>query len=220
MTKRRWIVLGGVVLAGVVALGIGHGRDRRTAARDPGPSATVASTAVFATPTPTAVVPASPADPPPTATPAPSASPPAAPARTVKPRATGDPRLAYAAFLLRVNDDRVTVDGLNAALTTAANAQDPDAVRRASVDILDFVDVERDWLQGHPPADCYAAAHDSAGAMLAAYGAAADRAIDWSATGGGIAGLGALGRAVEAGQAAADALTAFGHTLEATRCPG
>ena len=56
--------------------------------------------------------------------------------------------------------------------------------------------------------------------MLAAYGTAADRAIDWSATGGGIAGLGALGRAFEAGQTARDALTAFGHTLEATRCPG
>ena len=136
------------------------------------------------------------------------------------PRATGDSRLAYAAFLLRVNDDRTTVDRLNAALSTAANAQDPDAVRRASVDILDFVDVERDWLGGHPPADCYAAAHASAGAMLDAYGTAADRAIDWSATGGGIAGLGALGRALEAGQTAADALTAFGHTLEATTCPG
>ena len=36
MTKRRWIVLGGVVLAGVVALGIGLGRDRRTADGDPG----------------------------------------------------------------------------------------------------------------------------------------------------------------------------------------
>ena len=145
---------------------------------------------------------------------------PVAPASTAKPRATGDPRLAYAAFLLRVNDDRTRVDGLNAALTTAANAQDPDAVRRASVDILDFVDVERDWLGAHPPADCYAAAHDSAGAMLAAYGTAADRAIDWSDTGGGIAGLGAIGRALEAGQTATDALTAFGHTLEATTCPG
>ena len=147
MTKRRWIVLGGFVLAGVVALGIGFGRDRRTANGDPDPSAAVASTGVSATPTPTALTPASPAAPPPTATPPPSASPPPAPARTAKPRATGDPRLAYAAFLLRVNGDRATVDGLNAALTTAANAQDPDAVRRASVDILDFVDVERDWLR-------------------------------------------------------------------------
>ena len=56
MTKRRWIVLGGVVLAGVVALGIGLGRDRRTADGDPDPSAAVASTGVSATPTPTAVV--------------------------------------------------------------------------------------------------------------------------------------------------------------------
>ena len=50
--------------------------------------------------------------------------------------------------------------------------------------------------------------------------AAGERFIDWSATGGGSAGLGALGRALEAGQAAADALTTFGHSLEATTCPG
>jgi hypothetical protein len=56
--------------------------------------------------------------------------------------------------------------------------------------------------------------------MLEAYGTAADRFVDWSATGGGLAGLGALGRAVEAGQTAGTALSAFGHALEATRCPG
>ena len=32
----------------------------------------------------------------------------------------------------------------------------------AAVAILDFVDVERDWLREHPPAECYAAAHASA----------------------------------------------------------
>ena len=223
MTMRRWIVLGGVVIAGVVALGSGLGRDRRTAGVDPEPSAAadasgiVASTTTASPPT----VASSPGEPPPTATPVPSATPPpTVPARTAKPRATGDPRLAYAEFLLRVNDDRATVDDLNTALTTAGNAQDPDAVRRASVDILDFVDVERDWLQGHPPADCYVAAHAAAGTMLDAYGTAAERFIDWSATGGGIAGLSALSRALEAGQVAADALTTFGHSLEATRCPG
>lgn len=164
--------------------------------------------------------PASVASDPPTAEATRTAGPTPVPATSAAPRATGDSRLAYAAFLLRVNDDRTTVDRLNAALSTAANAQDPDAVRSASVDILDFVDVERDWLGGHPPADCYAAAHASAGAMLDAYGTAADRAIDWSDTGGGIAGLGAIGRAFDAAQTATDALTAFGHTLEATRCPG
>ena len=176
MTKRGWIVLGGVVLAGVVALGIGLGRDRRTAGNDPDPSA-ASRARPLARPRRRArrLHASSPTEPPPTATPTPSASPPPAPARTAKPRATGDPRLAYAEFLLRVNDDRATVDDLNTALTTAGNAQDPDAVRRASVDILDFVDVERDWLQGHPPADCYAAAHAAAGTMLDAYRTAAER---------------------------------------------
>jgi hypothetical protein len=118
-----------------------------------------------------------------------------------------------------VNDDRATVAGLNRSLSTAADAQDPPAVRSAAVEILDFVDIERDWLRAHPPAECYAAAHASATAMLDAYGTAADRFVDWSATGGGLAGLGALGRAVDAARAAGEALAAFGTVLEATRCP-
>ena len=125
---------------------------------------------------------------------------------TSPPRASGAPRLAWAEFLLRLNEDRSTVEGLNAALTTAAQAQDPDAVKAASVDILDFVDVERDWLRDHPPADCYAAAHGAADAMLDAYGTAADRFIDWAATGGGLGGLPALGVALDAADAAREAL--------------
>jgi hypothetical protein len=108
---------------------------------------------------------------------------------------------------------------LNVALSTAANAQDPVAVRTAAVAILDFVDAERSWLREHPPADCYAAAHASAGAMLDAYATAAERFIDWTTTGGGIAGLAALGVAVEAADSARNALTAFGTALEGTRCP-
>jgi hypothetical protein len=137
------------------------------------------------------------------------------------PRATGDPRLAYAEFLLRVNDDRAAVDRLNRALSSAAEAQDPKAVTAAAVDILDFVDSERDWLREHPPAACYAAAHASANAMLDAYGAAADRFIIWADAGGalgGLGGLGALGDALAAADTAADALTAFGKALEATTC--
>jgi hypothetical protein len=111
------------------------------------------------------------------------------------------------------------VTTLNGALSTAAQAQDPTAVRHAAVDILDFVDTERDWLRDHPPADCYAAAHASAGAMLDAYGAAADAFIAWAQTGGGFGGLGALGKAIDAAQAASYALTTFGHALEATTCP-
>ena len=84
--------------------------------------------------------------------------------------------------------------------------------------ILDFVDGERDWLREHPPADCYAAAHAAANAMLEAYGDAADRFIRWAATGGGLSGLAALGDALDAADAAGEALTAFGKALEATTC--
>jgi len=136
----------------------------------------------------------------------------------VSPRATGDPRLAYAEFLLRVNGDRTAVEGLNGALSTAAEAQDPKVVTTAAVDILDFVDSERDWLREHPPAECYALAHASANAMLEAYGAAADRFVAWAVSGGGLAGLAALGEALDAAQEAGDALTTFGRALEATTC--
>ena len=160
---------------------------------------------------------------PPLPTPArtqPPPSPVRTPAVTAAPRATGDPRLAYAEFLLRVNDDRTTVQRLNAALSTAAQAQDPKAVRTAAVAILDFIDGERDWLRQHPPADCYAAAHAAAGAMLDAYGTAADAFIHWADTGGGLAGLAAFGDALDAAQTAGTALDAFGRTLETTTCPG
>ena len=56
--------------------------------------------------------------------------------------------------------------------------------------------------------------------MLDAYGAAADAFIAWAQTGGGFAGLGALGKALDAAQAANDALTSFGHAIDATTCPG
>jgi hypothetical protein len=149
----------------------------------------------------------------PTATPSQAAAAPTAP-----PRTTADPRLAYAEFLLRIEDDRSQVERLNRDLSTAAQAQDPVAVRKASVAILDFADGERDWLRDHPPAECYAPAHASANAMLDAYGLAADRFIRWADTGGGLAGLAALGDAVDAAERAGDALTAFGATLEATSC--
>ena len=146
-------------------------------------------------------------------------TPPAADPATSPPRASGPARVAYATFLLRLNDHRTTVNGLNAALSVAAEAQDTDAVRHAAVDILDFVDAERDWLREHPPAECYAPAHAAANAMLEAYGTAAERFIDWAATGGGLGGLTALGEALGEAQAAADSLASFGQVLEGTTCP-
>lgn len=127
---------------------------------------------------------------------------------------------AYTEFLARVRDDQATVDGLDRDLTTASNAADLDAVRKAAVAILDFVDVERDWLLGHPPAGCYADAHASAMAMLEAYGAAGDRFVDWSTTGGGLNGLPALGRAADAAKTAQAALTTFTSVLGGTSCQG
>jgi hypothetical protein len=209
MSRRWWILLGALAIAAVVlgAAWAGRGTSGPTPSRSPAAAASTPATVPTATasldPTPTASAA--------TATPTPAATPP--------PRASGPPRLAYAAFLRRVNNDRATVETLNGALSTAAQAQDTAAVRHAAVDILDFVDTERDWLRDHPPADCYAAAHASAGAMLGAYGAAADAFIAWAQTGGGFGGLGALGKAVDAAQVASDALTTFGHALEATTCP-
>jgi hypothetical protein len=217
MSRRWWILLGALAIA-VVVLGAawaGRGTTGPTPSRSP--AAAASSPTADSSPIPIATPSL---DPPSSLGPSASAATTTpAPVATPRPRASGPPRLAYAAFLRRVNDDRATVTTLNGALSTAAQAQDPTAVRHAAVDILDFVDTERDWLRDHPPADCYAAAHASAGAMLDAYGAAADAFIAWAQTGGGFAGLGALGKAIDAAQTASDALTTFGHALEATTCP-
>ena len=87
-------------------------RDRRTAGGDPAAPSRGRGRPSRSPPTTRRLrVASADREPPPTATPIPpSASPPPAPATTAEPRATGDPRLAYAAFLLRVNDDRATVD--------------------------------------------------------------------------------------------------------------
>jgi hypothetical protein len=157
-----------------------------------------------------------------TPTPAPTPTASAGPSRVrplnVPPLGSGASSRAYAVFLARVSDDRATVDGLDRDLSSASATADPPAVRTAAVAILDFVDVERDWLLGHPPAACYAAAHASAMAMLEAYGSAADRFVDWSTTGGGLNGLPALGRAADAAKTAQAALANFASTLAGTSC--
>jgi hypothetical protein len=214
MTRRWWVLLGALAIAAVVLGAAVIGRGARGPTSSP-PAAATPVTTISPTPTAMPSIAPSPSS-------EPSATPPAAPstvATTPAPRASGPPRLAYAAFLRRVNDDRATVERLNAALSGAAQAQDPGAVRRAAVDILDFVDTERDWLRENPPADCYAAAHASAGAMLDAYGSAADAFIAWAQTGGGLAGIGALSEALDAAQTASDALATFGRAIEATTCP-
>jgi hypothetical protein len=216
MPQSRWLFVGAVMAVAAVVLlvaTLGRGIPAAEIAEGPSPPpasgrATVSPSTAAPSVHPTATAFANPSATP--ATPAPSTAP---------PRGSGPPRLAWAAFLARLNEDRSTVEGLNAALTTAAQAQDPDAVKAASVDILDFVDVERDWLRDHPPADCYAAAHGAAAAMLDAYGTAADRFVDWTTTGGGLGGLPALGDAVAAADTARAAFETFVTALEGTTCP-
>jgi len=134
-------------------------------------------------------------------------------------RATGRPSLAYAEFLQRLNGDGSTVESLNNALASAAEAQDRVAARTAAVRILDFVDTEREWLAAHPPAACYAPAHGAANSMLDAYGGAADAFVTWSAAGGGLDGLTKLASAAQAAQAAKDSFTTFGSVLQGATCP-
>jgi len=214
MPQTRWLSVGAVMAVAAVALLVATlGRANPVAESPespspPTPSGRASASPTTATPSAETTAPTSPASPAPSSAPA-----------TAPPRASGPPHLAWAEFLAHLNEDRSTVEGLNAALTTAAQAQDPNAVKAASVDILDFVDVERDWLREHPPADCYAAAHGAATAMLDAYGMAADRFIDWSTSGGGLGGLPALGVALDAADGARAAFEAFVAALERTTCP-
>jgi hypothetical protein len=228
MTRGRWLLMGGIALVVIsVAWLVTRGGDRGAA--DGAPSASVLAASDAASPlatspadtTPSPIVTPDPtptATATPTATPTPTADPTPVASPTDPPLARGDARKLYAAFLVRVNDDRATVDRLNRALTDAASAQDTDGVHDAAVDILDFTDTERDWLREHPPAACYARAHKAARTMVSAYGTTAERALDWSATGGGLAGLAQLKAALDAADAAGEALTAFGRALETTSC--
>jgi hypothetical protein len=211
MSGRAWLMLGGAAVVVVVALiALALPRD------EPRPSTPSPTGSGGLVPAATVTAPPRPSDPsssiPPALAPTPRPA-------TAAPRTSAAPRLAYAAFLRRVNADRATVERLNANLSAPVQAQDPAAARPAAVAILDFVDQERDWLRDNPPAECYASAHASAGAMLDAYGTAANAFIKWADSGGGLAGFAALGDAVDLAQRAADASTSFGSALDATRCP-
>ncbi len=221
MSNRGRLLVGGILVVLVIAVGIVAAATTRRpgGATDPSPEPSAAAsigTAASGTPgvaTGSPIVTVDPSDGSASSTTPPRLEP------TASPRAAGDPRLAYAEFLLRANEDRSTVDDLNTTLRAAIDLQDRDAVRKASVDILDFVDSERDWLREHPPAECYADAHGAANAMLAAYGTAADAFIAWSNATPGLDALAALEHALEAANDAGDALTAFAQALETTTCP-
>jgi hypothetical protein len=138
---------------------------------------------------------------------------------TGEPDSPTDPRLAYAEFLLRLAAARADVQDLNAALVVAAENGDTTTVRATAVDILQFADRERDWLLTHPPAACYADAHDAAGAMLEAYATVAERAIDWADADTGLETLDALAEVLTAAGEARVALDDLAQELEAATCP-
>lgn len=138
---------------------------------------------------------------------------------TEEPDPPSDPRLAYAEFLLRLDAARADVQDLNSTLVVAAEAGDKATVRATAVDILQFADRERDWLLTHPPAACYADAHDAAGAMLEAYATVAERAIDWADADTGLETLDALADVVTAAGDARVALEGLAGELEVATCP-
>ena len=179
-------------------------------------------TAVAGLPTSGPAIPSGTASPDPTADPVASAQPtdpppPASPTPTPVGTAGGDPRLQFVEFQLRLADAGRDVQALNEALTDAARAEDDAATVAAAVDMLDFVDRERDWLGQHPPADCYTDAHRAARSMLADYGAVADGAIDY-ANATGLDRLEAFGEVLARADAAGDALRDLGEALEAAMC--
>jgi hypothetical protein len=213
MSNRSGVLVGGILVVVVIAVGIVAAANTRRpgGAPDALPEPSVAASIGTASSGTPGIATASPT--------AASETSPGASASTPQPRSTGDPRHAYAEFLTRTHEDRTTVADLNTTLQAAIENKDRDATRAASVDILDFVDSDRDWLRDHPPAECYVDAHDAANAMLTAYGTAADGFIAWSNAPIGLDSLAAFTSALEAVNAANDALVAFDGRLGITTCP-
>ena len=224
MADRRRVLVGGVVIATVIAVGTLAAVSTRQPGVSPAPSAEPSPAASIgqaasgtprdATSSPTVPLesPAVTPTPIPTADPTPPADAQAEDDRRPRPRLRGVP----AARERRPLDRRGPQPG------PRRRRRGPGSRRRRgrpSVDILAFVDSERDWLLAHPPAECYADAHDAAIAMLDAYGTAADRFIAWSDAAPGLESLAALALAAQAADVARDALAAFVQALEATTCP-
>lgn len=230
MTRNRIVLVGGLAVVVLVAwAAIGRSVlplfDRSASPSASPPLAAVASAspdAQMPSTAPTEVPSRAPtlSPSPPSATPA-TDPPPEAPRATAAPEAPGaadDSREWYVAFLKRLDDARADVQGSSETLVGAAEAGDQAAVRAAAVDILQFADRERDWLLAHPPADCYASAHASAGMMLEAYATVAERAIDW-VDADGLQALDALAGVLVAASEARATLGDLAGELEATTCP-
>lgn len=150
----------------------------------------------------------------PTASPTPSAQ----PNPTDGPDATLDPRVAYAAFLVELDEARTEGADLNGRLLVAAEAGDTAMVRSTALDILAFADRERDWLAASPPARCYRGAHRAARDLIEAYATVAERSIEWADADNGLDRLAALARVGVAGDGARTALDALVTALGKVTC--
>ena len=203
----RWLAIAGVVV--VTAVGIAWlAGDRGTGivVDTPNPSAAaVPSASSVSTALPSSAPSA-------TASPTPRAAP------TARPIATGDPRLLYAEFLLRLGDDRIDRRGLNQDAPDRGRGRRP-ARRPPSV-------------HRHPRLrrrGARLAAGPSARGLLCGRACVrrqdarclrrtADAFIAWADAGDGLVGLAALGRALEAAGIAGRCRHQLGRELEATTC--
>jgi hypothetical protein len=221
--RSRWLLVGGLALAVLGVWGLAAALGGRMIAQPDGSAVTVLPTSGPPTTPPVTL------SPPPSPTTAPTSTATAAPTPTPTASSTqqptaapteapeGDPRLLFVEFQLRLADAGKDVQALNQALVAAAEAQDDPATVAAAVDMLDFVDRERDWLAGHPPAACYDRAHAAAAAMLRDYGAVAEAAIAY-ADATGLERLEALGTVLERAEVAGAALRTLEAALEDATC--
>jgi hypothetical protein len=233
MSRRQIALLGSLTVIAVVVWAVVV-RTLAPAVADAGdgraPSPTVAATLTPASASaPLAGAPSASVALLPSPTPAPTDTPRSTPVATAtqaptqrpstdRPETTEAAQVAYVRFLARLAEDRSTVADLNQRLADAGESGDRATARTTAIDILRFVDGERDWLAAHPPADCFATAHAAANTMLEAYGTVADRAIDW-ADAEGLEVFASLADLLAAGDTARDALSDLANAVERTTCP-
>ena len=90
-------------------------------------------------------------------------------------------------------------------------------MKTAAAGIQALVDREGQWLDAHPPADCYATLHAKTVGLLGDYAKVADKALVWAdATGFGV--LTALSELADAVQAGTAAATDVGNAIGTVSC--
>ena len=222
MRRSRWLLPAVLALTvvGVLALALSLSArpqgDPDLGGVDPASASPSAAPTVPPTASPTATPSPSPTpSPTPTVTPTPSRAPTASPAGAGE---DAEARRRFVEFQQRLIADAAEVQASSQAMTDAVQAQDDPATVAASVDVLDFVDRERDWLAAHPPADCYSTAHGAAGAMLVAYAAVADAVLAYAGA-TGLDRLEALAIVADRADAARVSLSQLQVAVESATCP-